>query len=71
MYSTGNTMFIKNAKKEKKWVFFVNGSKNFVHLVVHFMKWSILYPFHEMDKYFVYLTKWTVGLSISQNEQFP
>ena len=39
----------------------MNESKNFVHLVVHFMKWSV--------DFFVHFTKWTNILSISQNGQ--
>ena len=39
----------------------MNESKNFVHLVVHFMKWTV--------DFFIHFTKWTNILSISRNGQ--
>ena len=67
---------------KKKQVFFtVNESKNFVHLVLHFMKWTVDFlsisrngqifcPFHEMDSWVVHFMKWTICLSILRNGQF-
>ena len=56
----------------KKGFFTVNESKNFVHLVVHFMKWTVDFlsisrngqifcPFHEMDSWVVHFMKWTIS----------
>ena len=49
-------------KKKRDLFFTVNESKHFVHLLVHFMKWSVDFlsisrngqifcPFHEMDNF--------------------
>ena len=59
-------------KKKKKSFFTVNESKNFVHLDVHFMKWTVDFlsisrngqtfcPFHEMDIWVVHFVKWTIS----------
>ena len=60
--------FNKNQKK-KNLFFTVNESRNFVHLVVHFMKWSVDFlfilrngqifcPFHKMDGWVVHFMKY-------------
>ena len=66
---------------KRKFFFSVNDSKNFVHLVVHFMKWSVDFLsisrngqifclFHEIDSWVVHFMKWKFPCPFHEMDNF-